>query len=94
MRTITQRELRNDNAAVIDAVVSGESFVVTRNGVEVADVTPHDSRRTVTKEELFEACRKLPRVDYAQMLREEEEFFGSDRLSEDDDPWKRARANG
>ncbi len=31
-RNIAQRELRNDNAKVIDAVTAGETFVVTRNG--------------------------------------------------------------
>ncbi len=40
MRTISQRELRNDNAAVMRAVASGESFLVTRNGNPVAVVKP------------------------------------------------------
>ncbi|MGO8874272.1 MAG: type II toxin-antitoxin system Phd/YefM family antitoxin [Acidimicrobiales bacterium] len=40
MRTIPQRELRNDNARVIEAVASGESFVVTRNGIPVAELRP------------------------------------------------------
>lgn len=31
-KTITHRELRNDNARVIEAVTAGETFVVTRNG--------------------------------------------------------------
>ncbi|GAC1317165.1 MAG: hypothetical protein NVSMB16_13780 [Acidimicrobiales bacterium] len=31
-RTISQGELRNDNAEVIRAVVGGETFIVTRNG--------------------------------------------------------------
>jgi prevent-host-death family protein len=39
-RTIAQRELRNDNAKVIDEVVAGESFVVTRNGIPVAELRP------------------------------------------------------
>jgi prevent-host-death family protein len=39
---IGQRELRNDNAQIIARVVAGESFVVTRNGVPVADVVPHE----------------------------------------------------
>ena len=39
-KTIAQRELRNDNAKVIDEVVAGESFVVTRNGVPVAELRP------------------------------------------------------
>ena len=47
-KTIAQRELRNDNAKVIDEVVAGESFVVTRNGVPVAELLPLRSlRRTV-----------------------------------------------
>jgi prevent-host-death family protein len=47
-RTIAQRELRNDNARVIDEVVAGESFVVTRNGVPVAELLPLRAlRRTV-----------------------------------------------
>ena len=40
VRTISQRELRNDNAAIIRAVEEGESFTVTRRGVPVARLTP------------------------------------------------------
>lgn len=43
MRTISQRELRNDNAVVIRAVEQGESFVVTRRGVPVARLAPYDA---------------------------------------------------
>ena len=46
-KTIAERELRNDNAKVIDAVASGETFVVTRNGVPVAELRPiRTTRRT------------------------------------------------
>ena len=38
---IAQRELRNNNAGILNRVEAGESFVVTRNGVAVADVVPH-----------------------------------------------------
>jgi prevent-host-death family protein len=41
---IAQRELRNNNADILNRVEAGESFVVTRNGVAVADVVPHDER--------------------------------------------------
>ena len=40
MRSITQRELRNDNAAVVRGVQEGESYVVTRRGVPVARLVP------------------------------------------------------
>lgn len=38
---IAQRELRNNNAEIVDRVEAGESFVVTRKGIPVADVTPY-----------------------------------------------------
>lgn len=41
---IPQRELRNNNADILNRVEAGESFVVTRNGVAVADVVPHAER--------------------------------------------------
>jgi prevent-host-death family protein len=40
VRSISQRELRNDNAEIIRAVEAGESFTVTKRGVPVAQVTP------------------------------------------------------
>lgn len=40
VRRISQRELRNDNAAIIRAVEAGESFTVTKRGVPVARLTP------------------------------------------------------
>lgn len=44
---IPQRDLRNYNAQIVERVAAGESFVITRDGVPVADVTPHrvDLRR-------------------------------------------------
>ncbi|GGB14949.1 hypothetical protein GCM10011492_00790 [Flexivirga endophytica] len=40
MKTISQRELRNDNATVMDEVGRGESYTVTRRGVPVARIVP------------------------------------------------------
>jgi len=40
-RTISQRALRNDNAAIIDAVEEGETFTVTRAGRPVATLGPY-----------------------------------------------------
>lgn len=46
-QTIAQRELRNNNAKVIDAVAAGATFVVTRNGEPVAELRPvQTGRRT------------------------------------------------
>ncbi|HEY3942440.1 MAG TPA: type II toxin-antitoxin system prevent-host-death family antitoxin [Acidimicrobiales bacterium] len=42
---IPQRELRNNNAEILNRVEAGERFVVTRNGIAVADVIPHVAHR-------------------------------------------------
>lgn len=90
MKVISQREFRNNSAAVMDAVEAGETFHVTRNGVEVAELRPLRRRRQVSTEELIERLRKLPRVDYEQMRREADEDFGVERVG-DYDPWERSR---
>jgi prevent-host-death family protein len=66
--SIPQRELRNENARIIQAVVDGESFVVTRNGIPVAELRPISfSRRTlVPKAELVALAVGGPHVDLAE----------------------------
>ncbi|MEU0502811.1 type II toxin-antitoxin system prevent-host-death family antitoxin [Nocardia sp. NPDC005998] len=88
MKVITQREFRNNSAAVMDAVEAGEVFRVTRNGVEVAELRPVERRRRLTAEELVARHRKLPRVDHARMRREADDFFGTEDRIGDDDTWE------
>ena len=68
VRVIPQRELRNRNAEVIDAVSAGESFVVTRNGVPVAELVPlrRPRRLFVPKAELLALAAAGPHVDGRQ----------------------------
>jgi prevent-host-death family protein len=85
MKTITQREFRNQAAAVMDAVEAGETFHITRNGVEVAEVRPLARKRKLSAQELVERHRRLPRIDHAAMRDEADEFFGGpDRIDEDE----------
>jgi prevent-host-death family protein len=91
MKVITQREFRNNSAAVMDAVEAGETFHVTRNGIEVAEVRPLSRRRRLTAEELVERHRSLPRVDYVRMRDEADAFFGTEDRVGDDDAWERGR---
>ncbi|MEJ2857670.1 MULTISPECIES: type II toxin-antitoxin system Phd/YefM family antitoxin [unclassified Saccharothrix] len=90
VKVITQREFRNNSAAVMDAVEGGETYHVTRNGVEIAEVRPLPRRRRFTAEELVARHRALPRVDFQDMAREADELFAADRVG-DDDPWERSR---
>jgi prevent-host-death family protein len=87
MKTITQRELRNSSAAVMDAVEAGETYHITRNGVEVAELRPLPRRRRLRAEELVTRHRQLPQVDYAQMRREADEVFGDEDRLGDQDLW-------
>jgi prevent-host-death family protein len=94
---IGQRELRNDNATIIRRVMAGESFVVTRNGVPVADLIPHQAtdepRQRRTLGEIQRRFRELPPMDVEQWYRERAEddaIFGPDDPLED--PWERRSA--
>ena len=65
MRTIAQRELRNENAKVMDAVTAGETFVVTRNGEPVAELRPlRAGRRTfISRAEVAALASANLRID-------------------------------
>jgi prevent-host-death family protein len=67
-KTIPQRDLRNENAKVIDAVVAGETFVVTRNGEPVAELRPiRVGRRTfITRDEVAGLATSGVRIDPQQ----------------------------
>ena len=84
-RTISQRELRNDNAEIMRRVEAGESFTVTRNGKPIADLVPHGDlpKRRKTLSEMQEEFRQLPPIDVDQWYRDREEadrIFGDDRI--------------
>jgi len=65
-RTITQRQLRNDSGAILREVQAGQTLVVTRNGVPVAELRPVPPRRFVPRALIAEAARRAPRVDAAR----------------------------
>jgi len=62
---IPQRELRNQNAAIIAAVIAGESFVVTHNGTPVAELRPiTTARRTfAAKAEVTAVAARSGHID-------------------------------
>lgn len=67
--TISQRELRNDSGAIMRRVEQGECFTVTRNGVPVADLVPHNRtdsdrrRRFIPVAEIAAGVGALPSWD-------------------------------
>jgi prevent-host-death family protein len=85
MKVISQREFRNNSAAVMDAVEAGEIYHVTRNGVEIAELRPVTRRRRLSADELVERHRRLPRIDHDRMRDEADEFFGTEDRVDDGD---------
>ena len=63
-REITQRELRNDSGEIMRKLDEGESFVVTRNGTPVGELTPLRRHRFVAAETAVALFRAAPSVDY------------------------------
>ncbi len=69
-RTVTQRELRNESAAVLREVQAGQVVIVTRNGTPVAELRPIQPRRFVPRASIAEAAVGAPRIDAARFRRE------------------------
>jgi len=63
-RELTQRELRNESGEVMRQLDQGESFVITRNGVPVAELMPLRRHRFVSADAAVAMFRAAPRVDY------------------------------
>ena len=67
-QAITQRELRNDSGEIMRRLDQGESFVVTRNGTPVGELTPMRRHRFVSTDAVSAMFRNAPAVD-AKRLR-------------------------
>jgi prevent-host-death family protein len=65
-RKITQRELRNDSAAVLREVEAGGTLIVTRNGTPVAELRPLRPHPFVSRATIADAAERAPRVDAGQ----------------------------
>jgi antitoxin (DNA-binding transcriptional repressor) of toxin-antitoxin stability system len=62
-RPISQRELRNESGEIMRGLDRGESFLVTRNGVPVGELTPLRSRQFVAAHAALAAFAGGPRID-------------------------------
>jgi antitoxin (DNA-binding transcriptional repressor) of toxin-antitoxin stability system len=66
-RDITQRELRNNSGEIMRQLDQGESFIVTRNGVPVGELSPLRRHRFVRAEAALAAFRGAPRVEFDRL---------------------------
>jgi prevent-host-death family protein len=74
MSEVSIRDLRNHGGEVIDAVASGESMTVTRQGRPVARLVPIREGGT-SRAELKSSWVAVPHVDYAQLRRDVDEVI-------------------
>lgn len=79
-RTISQRELRNSSAAIMNAVEAGETLIVTRSGNPVAELRPIRRRRAVPVEEVLANFAGCPPMSYESLRADMDAIFGEDRV--------------
>lgn len=65
-RVINQRQLRNDSGEIMRELDRGETFIVTRNGTPVGELSPTRRRRFVPKAAVLEAFAGVGRLDSDQ----------------------------
>lgn len=84
-QVVTQRELRNSSAKIMDAVERGETLIVTRNGVPVAELRPIRRRTFVSTAEVRRLFSGVRPADHAAMRAEMDVLLGEDRIGSDDE---------
>ena len=62
-QVITQRELRNDSGDIMRRLDHGETFIVTRNGTPVGELTPMRRHRFVSTDAVVAMFRNAPSID-------------------------------
>ena len=73
-RVINQRQLRNDSGQIMRELDRGESFIVTRNGTPVGELTPTRSRRFVPKGAVLAAFAGAGRIDFGRLRADVDRF--------------------
>lgn len=77
-REITQRELRNHSGEIMRKLDEGETFIVTRNGVPVGELSPLRRHRFVSSEAAVALFRTAPGVDYGRFRADLDAAAGQD----------------
>ncbi|WP_182897813.1 type II toxin-antitoxin system Phd/YefM family antitoxin [Microbispora sp. H10830] len=84
---ISQRDLRNRSAEIMDGLERGKRYAVTRNGHHIGDLVPvRRRRRAVSRAEFAAMSRGMPRLD-DRKYREDMDRHVNDDLY---DPYDRA----
>lgn len=77
-KELTQRELRNQSGEVMRALDAGQSFVVTRNGVAVAELTPLQRHRFVGTDAVLKRFAHVARLDAGRFRDDQDRLASQD----------------
>lgn len=66
-REISQRELRNESGRIMRELDEGETFIITRRGVPVGELTPLRRHRFIAADAAVSVFRSAPPVDYERL---------------------------
>lgn len=64
---ITQRQLRNDSGDIMRRLDSGETFLLTRNGVPVGELTPLRRQQFIRRDAAKRLFADAPLNDYQRL---------------------------
>lgn len=76
--SITQRELCNESGEIIRRLDEGESFIVTRNGMPVGELTPLRRHRFVATAAALAIFRNAPAIDPDRFRADVDAWAGQD----------------
>ena len=77
--TITQRELRNSSGEIMRRLDAGETFIVTRAGKPVGELSPLRRHRFVSAETVIALFHRAPLVD-ADLFRTDLDVVADQRI--------------
>ena len=77
-RELTLRELGNESGEIMRALDSGESFVVTRRGVPVGELTPVRRLRLVARDAVLATFRAAAPIDATAFRADLDRIAGQD----------------
>ncbi|HEX3981162.1 MAG TPA: hypothetical protein VHW93_08060 [Acidimicrobiales bacterium] len=64
---ITQRQLRNDSGEIMRGLDRGQTFVVTRNGVPVGELTPMRRHQFVSTDAVMAIFENAPSIEFERL---------------------------
>jgi prevent-host-death family protein len=82
VQVITQRELRNSSARIMDSVERGETLIVTRNGTPIAELRPIRRRAFASAAEIKRLFAGQTRADRVAMQAEMDALLGDDSIDD------------